>query len=237
LALWIEPPVYDYNAHARIVDGNGDGNALIDRGAIEVDIATSGTTPDPFRPIRVVPNAPDSIGNLQKSQIKHFSISGIVKNSDNRVGWTISPKRTTSKIFSLYYGDLALNNYQTGRGANNGVIEFPEIKFKVGDIPFLYFMLYIDTQKGSDVDVLQVFANGEVVWEKSPENVNMKEWQLVGVNLGAYKGKAVKLAIKFDTINGHFNCTEGVYIDDIMISHNGKVPTKHIAPFINKKVK
>jgi len=32
-----DPPPYDYRSKPRVVDGNGDGKALIDRGAIEID--------------------------------------------------------------------------------------------------------------------------------------------------------------------------------------------------------
>ena len=78
------------------------------------------------------------------------------------------------------------------------------------------------------MDVLQVYANNQIIWEKSARNVRMKEWQLVGVDLNAYASKPVKLAIKFDTIDGRLNCSEGVYIDDIIISLDGSVPAKYL---------
>ncbi len=237
LAWWIYPPVYDYRAKARIVDGNGDGREVIDRGAIEVDISVpaGGTSPSPLLPLRVIPDVPKSFGKLPSVPVKYLRISEVAANSDRRVGWTISPERSTSGTFALYYGDPVSGNYQTGKAANSGVIKLPEMKFGKGDHPLLCFMLYMDTERDSKVDTLGVYANKDLVWEKSPRTVRMGQWQPVIVDMKPYSGEMVKMAIKFDTVNGSVNNSEGVYIDDIIISRNGRVPAKYRAPNIVQK--
>ena len=77
LALWIEPPLYDHRYRPRPVDGNGDGSALIDRGAIEVDGGTGGAPPGPFRPLRVIPDVPNSVGNLSSATVRYVRISDV----------------------------------------------------------------------------------------------------------------------------------------------------------------
>ena len=63
----------------------------------------------------------------------------------------------------------------------------------------------------------------------------MKAWQLIGVNLEAYTGKPVNLAIKFDTISARSNYSEFVYIDDIITSRYGGVPANYSAQGITRK--
>jgi|GEM_PF-4344383 len=237
LALWIDPPVYDYRAYRRIVDGNGDGRAVIDRGAIEVGGPARGRPPFPFLPIRVIPDVPQSVGRLPSAPVKYLRISEVATNSDGRVGWTLSSQRSTSRTFALYYGDPRSGNYETGKAPNDGTLELPQMKFHKGDKPFLSFMLYMDTEQSTKVDTLRVYANRKLVWEKSPRTVRMRKWQLVEVDLRDYAGKTVELAVRFNTVNGSVNNSEGVYLDDLIISRNGRLPAKYSAPSIVKQGK
>jgi Immune inhibitor A-like, MAM domain len=136
-------------------------------------------------------------------------------NSEVFLGWTVSDKRSRGGSYALYYGNPIDENY-IGFGANSGQVSVTTTlgAGKAG----IWFMLYMDTEKGSTYDKLVVKANGTAKWTKdSTDTVTLKAWQAVHVDLSAYAGKTVTITFDFDTTDGALNATEGVYIDDLTI--------------------
>ena len=143
-----------------------------------------------------------------------------LKNTDAKVGWVVSNRRASSGSYSLYYGDPAVGNYDTGSMDNSGTATLPAITLTAGKKAGLSFWLYMDTEEGT-FDGLTVTVNGtNVVWEKDDTNVVMNAWQEITIDLSAYAGQSVTIDFTFDTGDGISNDGEGTFIDSVTVYHN-----------------
>jgi hypothetical protein len=141
-----------------------------------------------------------------------------ITNSDSSVGWVVCNRRSVSGSYSLYYGDPAVGDYDTGSD-NNGTAKMPPIALTAGKKAGLSFWLYIDTEESSSFDTLEVVVNGKVLWSKTSSTPQMS-WHEVTVDLSSYAGQSITIEFKFDTQDSISNDTEGVFIDSVNVYHN-----------------
>jgi hypothetical protein len=148
-----------------------------------------------------------------------------ITNSATSVGWNVSTRRPAGGKSSLYYGDPATGNYDSG-AKNNGTATTPEIAISATGKTGIRFWVYMDTEKGAGYDKLEVQviegSTPTTVWQKNAttaSTITMKAWNEVKVDLSAYKGKSVKIAFAFSTTDSVSNATEGTFVDDIAIYH------------------
>jgi len=139
-------------------------------------------------------------------------------NSDAAVGWVVANKRPGSGSYSLYYGNPATGNYDSG-AKNNGTAAMPAVALTAGKKAGLSFLVWLETESGTSYDTLQVTVNGTKVWEKD-YNTTQKTWQEITVDLSSYAGQSVTIKFEFDTSDSVSNSTEGVYVDNITVYHN-----------------
>lgn len=148
-----------------------------------------------------------------------------IANSDATVGWQVSVRRPAGGKSSLYYGDPAAGNYDSG-AKNNGTATTPEITLSATGKTGIRFWLYMDTEKGANYDKLEVQVvdgtTATTVWQKNAttdSTITMQTWTEVKIDLAAYKGKAIKIQFAFDTTDSVSNSSEGTFIDDLAIYH------------------
>jgi|GEM_PF-4611595 len=212
----------DYYGNPRLVDYDMDGEPIIDRGAVEYSdeympwfyIPFIFVPPDNW-PWRDDDNNNDNVKSLNPPY--YFKLDEAAVNSSQYVGWTVSNNRTETGEYCLYYGNPDINDYYTNNVENNGTITMKDIDIKNIDEPYLFFRLYMDTEKGDKYDTLEVFINDDCVWQKNSQNVVMKEWQNICIDLQKYKDKQINIKIIFDTKDDLYNETEGVYINNFCI--------------------
>jgi hypothetical protein len=225
------PQVYDYRAHSRYVDGDGDGVVVVDMGAIEYQPRDPPAPPAPPPPesrrwhYRVVPDVPAKILQSVRTPEQYLRIGDVAMNCDQRIGWTIAVSRLPYGTFSLHYGDPESRSYRISDGPNRGSITLPPMRFDKGDRPSLSFLLYMDTRRSETVDVLRVLAGKDVVWRKTAGNTVMKRWQRVNIDLSPYAGTEVEVRLEFDTRDGGSEYGEGVYVEEIMVDLDGRQPS------------
>ncbi|MFH1131042.1 MAG: hypothetical protein V1754_06885 [Pseudomonadota bacterium] len=144
------------------------------------------------------------------------------------VGWQVSTVRSAGGNFSLYYGDPAIQTFDSG-SKNSGTTTIPAITFPAGKKGGLRFWLYMDTESGTGYDLLTVHVNGQTIWTKDgpddypPEpgdNISMQEWQEIFIDLSTYAGQSITIQFAFDSMDAVSNSGEGVFIDDITV-YNG----------------
>ncbi len=136
------------------------------------------------------------------------------------VGWTLSSARFESAPSSLYYGDLATKSYQTGTAPNAGTATAPPLQLPAKQKAYLGFQLYLDVESASLFDVLTVLVNGKAQWVKGSSTVapsDYRRWLPVLLDLSAFAGQAVTIAVSFETKDGLGNSGEGVYLDDLTV--------------------
>jgi len=143
-----------------------------------------------------------------------------IQNNATGVGWVVTNKRPGSGTYSLYYGNPATGNYDSG-ATNSGTATMPAITLTAGKKAGLSFQHYTDTEMGTTYDKLQVFVGATKVWEKDSGNtVTMKKWQEITVDLSGYAGQSVSIKFLFDTVDSAVNSTEGTYIDNVTVYDN-----------------
>lgn len=209
-----EFPILAYYINYRVQDGDLDGTYLVDRGATEFKTSDEYHRPEYYRFV------PDDGQDNQSPADGHphfLTIGNRVKNSHKTVGWTLSSQRDFTDGYSLYYGNPKTSDYDTGKTGNKGVVLIEDIDLGKRKHPRLSFMLYMDTERGDHRDVLNIYANGKLIWKKDKFNVSMKKWQLVEVGLEKLAGQTIDLHFEFDTIDARKNSLEGVYINELMI--------------------
>lgn len=205
-------PLYDHFGNLRITDGNGDGRTEKDRGAYELPSTLS----EYSILFEFIPDIPEDI-ELPHGLPHYMRIGDVAKNSDKRVGWTLSNHRTLYGNYCLYYGNAEFIDYSTKGMRNFGTATIDDVNLANSKSPVLIFFLYMDTEPGTDRDTLRIFANGYPVWQKDEQSVVMKEWQIVKIDLSKFAGQSVDLKIVFDTGDYLYNMTEGVYIDQMQV--------------------
>ncbi len=134
----------------------------------------------------------------------------------------MKPGRATSGVYSLYFGDPILENYATGEQVAATALS-PEIKLPATGNVTLSFQVYMDTETDSNFDKLevQVEAGASIVtvWQKAElVTVPTGGFVLAEADISAFRGQNIRLRFRFDSGDGSFNDTEGVYIDDIRVA-------------------
>jgi hypothetical protein len=63
-------------------------------------------------------------------------------------------------------------------------------------------------------------VGGKEVWRKDGPGsaVAQKTWQRVLVDLTSLAGQTVQVGFTFDTVDGHENLGQGVWIDNVVVS-------------------
>lgn len=142
-----------------------------------------------------------------------------VYSSSTSVKWqVVENQRSISGNSSLYYGNSAVWNYDTGNTSNGGAVRSATVTIpESGDLS-LRFYVWLDVEDVEDFDEvgLRVLPSGTVIWNKT--NVpKFEEWYYVVVDLQAFAGEAIQFQFEVNTVDGVDNTTEGVYIDDIAV--------------------
>jgi hypothetical protein len=143
--------------------------------------------------------------------------------SGNDVGWHIvTTGKSTSPSGSLYYGNPAKKNFNSG-AANSGTATSVPIDIPEGVEILFEFQLYQDTEQGGYYDVLtlKLTPNDEKaisLWTSAQmQYTDYKKFTKFSFNLTAFAGKTVKIQFFFDTKDSVANDTEGIYIDDFAV--------------------
>jgi hypothetical protein len=209
-------PMRDYFYHPRVI--NGGHAPRVDLGAVEYGYLLL----EGKRGYRFVPGGRD-IQHDESSPIISLPIDEFIRNSDEEIGWQISIRRKSPGNFhySLHYANSDESHYASGDCPNSGTITLPAVEVPEDGNAALEFMLFMDTDPEEDRDALEVLVDGQPAWRKTEENVRMKEWQKVRVDLSEHHGKSVPIEIVFDTITEDENHHEGVYIDQITTLSSG----------------
>ncbi len=135
---------------------------------------------------------------------------------DSTATWQISSKRAHGGESSLYFGSIESDNYDfDGR-----------LRVFAETLPFvlsskaaseLRFWVWMNVEQSVSYDTFTVFVISEdgmvPVFGKEPMT-QMKKWKAKLVDLKAFRGKTIKIRLVFDSIDGHDNAYEGIYIDD-----------------------
>ncbi|MBM4394700.1 MAG: choice-of-anchor J domain-containing protein, partial [Deltaproteobacteria bacterium] len=140
------------------------------------------------------------------------------------VGWqvtTATGAETRSPPGALYYGNPASWDYDDGK-ANSGTARSPWVDVPPGVEASLSMHLWIDIEsnvgwdlltvwvEAADLDDVQVFQK---TWS-TPQN----EWFPIEVDLSAYAGHTVRVAVAFDTTDDSGNYYKGVFVDDVFLA-------------------
>lgn len=212
-------PVLDHFGRYRIMDGDGNGSHVVDRGAMEFQ-PREGTSRNK-RLFQFIPDLPlDSLKNSihdPEDPVRYLRLGDIADHTDKTVGWTLSGRRYVSGGYALYYGNPSAGNYQTDRRANRGSLTIRDVDLNKMKEPALSFLLYMDTEPGDRRDTLTVWADGKLLWKKDDQTVQMKKWQLIEIPLDDFRDQVISLIVRFDTRDSKDNRGEGLYIDDFRI--------------------
>ena len=115
-----------------VFDGDGDGVAVVDMGAIEYQPRNPPPPAPPPPPsrrwrYRIIPDVPVKILQGVQTPEQYLRIGDVAKNCDQRVGWTIAVSRLPYGTFSLHYGDPESRSYRISDGPNRGSISLPPV--------------------------------------------------------------------------------------------------------------
>ncbi len=138
-----------------------------------------------------------------------------LSSSDPRVRFGVSDRRSGSGGFALYYGNPSEGDFRTEGTANSGSATLGPLTLPAGKAG-LVLGLYLDTESGTAYDTLSLSVNGQKLWSKSAATP-MRVWHQVSLDLSAFAGQAVTIAIAFNTVDANLNSGEGVFIDDLTI--------------------
>jgi hypothetical protein len=142
----------------------------------------------------------------------------VASAATNSVGWQVWTGRAHAGTQSLYYGNPAKKNYNSG-SSNSGTATRTGIALPAGKKAALVFWVYMDTETSASYDILTVEVGGTTVWKKDSTTMpsaNFKRWVPVEVILSSYAGTSINLVFKFSA-DATLNNTEGVYVDDVRI--------------------
>jgi hypothetical protein len=160
--------------------------------------------------------------DFDKGEDGKFTLSPAAANN---VGWHyITNAKATSSPGSLYYGNPAAKNFDSG-SQNSGSAKTGEIKLPEGLEIILSFELYQDTETGGYYDELVVSIEDVTdsktyskVWSNSVMSYEQyKKFTEIKLNLSAFAGKTVVITLFFDTKDSVANSTEGIYVDDFLV--------------------
>ena len=143
--------------------------------------------------------------------------------------------RNTSPPATLYFGrtDQACpgDATKTCPTFDNGKVVGSAALAKAIAIPVaakatLTFQLFLDVESSTSYDKLEIGVQPKagakkVVWTKAALNGSGStggEFALQTADLSEFIGQTVQIEVKFDTVDSYGNGTEGVYIDDLLLS-------------------
>lgn len=134
--------------------------------------------------------------------------------------WHISAVQAASAPNSLRYADPDTGTYDTG-DTNSGSIVLPEMA--LGDAPLLnlYHLLINECEEGIcgwDRLTINVSTDEGATYTEIEELVPSPIFEANAIDLSAYAGQTVTIAINFDTVDDAWNAYEGAYVDDINVS-------------------
>jgi hypothetical protein len=147
-----------------------------------------------------------------------------INNTDAAVGWSVVSRRPANGSYSLYYGDPAAGNYDSG-DQNIGSALSPAFTLAANKTAGLRFWLYMDVEANKLWDIVRLVlvegTNTSVLWRKSLDSTaiysTFDQWYEVYIDLTPHAGKTVQLRFEFDSFDGLTNTSEGVFVDDITI--------------------
>lgn len=143
-----------------------------------------------------------------------------VQNVTNTLMWqpVSKPARFVSPSYAMYFGDPNKNppNYDTTQ------IEAADLVSPFIDLPLgsasVKFQVWMNTEADPAWDTLTVSVNEQAVWSKSLLGaVPTNGFVPVEADISQFNGQQVRIRIRFDTVDGSINATEGVYIDDVVV--------------------
>lgn len=138
--------------------------------------------------------------------------------------WGVDTARWVSPPGSLYFGDPATHKVSPQRVKAGARALSPVVDLGKTREPALTFQLWKSTEMVPSNDVLSILVildGAETrVWTTENDAKNSPEWQAITVDLRAFEGKKVTLAIEFDIRDGDVTGAsyEGVYIDDFRVA-------------------
>lgn len=147
-----------------------------------------------------------------------FDITGGV----GAVGWGGSFSMYVSPPRSLYFGDPAKGNFQTGT-AVSGEARTPQVQLPAAGPISLTGATYIDVEPLFSRDLVWIaveVAGGAVteVWNKEAVGgTTAQAWLPLEADLSAFAGQAVRIVFGFDSIDQVDNTGEGAYFDDVSL--------------------
>ncbi len=153
---------------------------------------------------------------------------GVLWNVVNVTGLDGSP-RFTSPLHSLYFGNsdqpclkdpaLLCPSYVGNGGLVGSTATSPAFTLPPSGQATVSFEAFISTEAGPSFDLftVNVVSNGSVtnVWSKDTIHTNFVPYS---ADLSEFVGKTIQLQLFFDSGDALFNETEGVYIDDIVVT-------------------
>ena len=148
-----------------------------------------------------------------------FEDGWLFEGSSDKCHWgVVSGGQSQSGAWSLYYGDPVAKNYNCG--VSSGSATTPPMLLP-GAGGKLAFQFWSDVEKGSSYDKTEVvvIADGTatVVLTKSTLP-SVDAWTPVEISLDAFAGKTIQIQFTFKSVDSLYNSTEGVYVDDVVVS-------------------
>ncbi len=151
-------------------------------------------------------------------------------SASSAVTWQWTNKKAHGGTGALWYGNLATGDYSDGSNQNTGALQSTAINLPSSGTAEFAMWVWLDTEIGPPYDELTLSAivDGKSVelWTKHKDKDatgndlwQLQTWYLVRVDLAAFAGKSVILNLKFDTVDGVSNSGQGVFIDDLQLTH------------------
>jgi len=148
-------------------------------------------------------------------------LSFTVTGGSGAVTWQLAQTGALSKPGALYYGRLPQLDYDVGTSA--GVASSSTISIPQG-APSLRFTRNLSIEAGQATDKVWLsvtVAGGQpaTIWDKTWNAGPGVGWKEVKLDLSAYAGETVTLALHFDSIDGKNNGEqhEGAWFDDLRV--------------------
>lgn len=159
--------------------------------------------------------------DFEKLPLDQWTIIDLAENQPKglEIIWKPSGHRAHSGSKSLYFGDPIKQNYDTGKLVASSA-KSPPLTLKSQGKYVLVTWFWMDVEDGDIWDIVSISVETTdatiPVWAKK-YGFPMKKWVPITVNLSAFAGKTFRIVFTFNSVEGSFNSTEGVYIDDCFV--------------------
>ena len=140
---------------------------------------------------------------------------------DSTATWQVSGARFHSGVSSLYFGSPATMNYDVG-GRIRAYAQTPVLSLPADVATHLKFWMWMELEPTLNYDtftVLLITDDQDIPLFGKSAGYQMKKWKPVEINLQAFRGQEVAVRLVVDSIDGHDNEYEGVYVDDFQVVH------------------